>query len=83
MEDQTITLNVTDREGKLHHLLAPTDMNLSVMEVMRMHELPVKATCGGMAMCATCQVYVESEHSIKPMNDAEQDMLDEAFFIVL
>jgi ferredoxin len=82
MEENTITIHVTDREGKLHLLEAPTDMNLSVMEVMRMYELPVKATCGGMAMCATCQVYVNSEHPIKPMSDAEQDMLDEAFNVI-
>lgn len=82
MEEKNITIHVIDREGKLHSLIAPTDMNLSVMEVMRMYELPVKATCGGMAMCATCQVYVDSDHSIKPMSDAEQDMLDEAFFVI-
>lgn len=80
MED-SIQIEVIDREGEKHILTAPTDMNLNVMEVMRLHELPVKATCGGMAMCATCQVYIESDHELPEMQDAEQDMLDEAFFV--
>ncbi len=76
-----ITIFVTDREGIKHTLVAPTDMNLSLMEVMRMYELPVKATCGGMAMCATCQVYIESDHQLPEKADAEEAMLDEAFFV--
>jgi len=79
--DEMVHIKVIDRAGKVHSLEAPTDMNLSLMEVMRLHELPVKATCGGMAMCATCQVYVESDHQLPEMSDAEQDMLDEAFFV--
>lgn len=80
MENQ-ITVFVTDREGVRHSLEAPTDMSLNLMEVMRMYELPVKATCGGMAMCATCQVYVESDHELTEKSDDEEAMLDEAFFV--
>lgn len=79
--EEAIEIIVIDREGEEHKLEAPTDMNLSLMEVMRLYELPVKATCGGMAMCATCQVYIESDHDLPEMSDAEQDMLDEAFFV--
>jgi len=79
--DNQITVFVTDRDGVRHSLEAPTDMGLSLMEVMRIHELPVKATCGGMAMCATCQVYVESDHELREKTDDEEAMLDEAFFV--
>lgn len=78
---EVIAIKVTDREGVEHKLVAPTDMNLNLMEVMKMYELPVKATCGGMAMCATCQVYIEDQSNIPPISDAELDMLDEAFFV--
>jgi len=79
--DNQITVFVTDRVGVRHSLEAPTDMGLNLMEVMRMHELPVKATCGGMAMCATCQVYIESDHELAEKSDDEEAMLDEAFFV--
>lgn len=79
--EQDITITVIDREGNPHALTAPTDMNLNLMEVCKMYELPVKGECGGMAMCATCQVYVESEHALPEQGDAELDMLDQAFFV--
>jgi len=80
MENE-ISITVIDRENQSHTLTAPTDMNLNVMEVCRLYELPVKGECGGMAMCATCQVYVESDHILPAQNDAELDMLDQAFFV--
>jgi 2Fe-2S ferredoxin len=43
--------------------------------------LPVIGECGGMAMCATCQCYLESNTSLPPQNDDELDMLDQAFFV--
>ncbi len=76
-----ITVTVIDREGAEHQLLAPTDMNLSLMEVCKMYQLPVEGKCGGMAMCATCQVYVLSDHELPEQGDAELDMLDQAFFV--
>src|SRR5574343_858563 len=76
-----ITVTIIDREGVTHELLAPTDMNMNIMELCKSYELPVKGECGGMAMCATCQVYIESDHILPTQNDAELDMLDQAFFV--
>lgn len=79
--ENTITIHIIDREGTQHDLTAPTDMNMTVMEVCRSYELPVEGRCGGMAMCATCQCYLESDHELPEQSDAELDMLDEAFFV--
>ena len=79
--DNIINIKVTDREGELHHLEAPTDMNLNIMEVLKAHELPVEGTCGGMALCASCHCYVESDHELSDASDDEEDMLDQAFFV--
>lgn len=76
-----IHISITDRDGVLHNITAPTDMNLNLMEVCKLHELPVKGECGGMAMCATCQVYVESDHPLPEPSEDEIAMLDQAFFI--
>ena len=76
-----IHIVVVDREGQRHELVAPTDMNMNLMEVCKSYELPVKGTCGGMAMCASCHCYVESDHQLKEPSDDEEDMLDQAFFV--
>ena len=80
MSDE-IEIIVIDREGVEHQLEAPTDMGLNVMEVCRSHELPVEGVCGGMALCASCHVYVLSDHDISPPTEDEEDMLDQAFFV--
>lgn len=79
--DNIINITVIDREGVSHELEAPTDMSLNMMEVCKMSELPVEGTCGGMAMCASCHMYIESDHNLPEKADAEEDMLDEAFFV--
>lgn len=76
-----ITIFVTDREGHELSLTAPTDMNFNLMEICKVYELPVKGTCGGMALCSTCQVYVTSDHELPPMSADEEAMLDQAFFV--
>ncbi len=79
--NKDINIRITDRQGIEHIVSGPTDMNLNLMELCRMYELPVKGECGGMAMCATCQVYVESDHELPERSDAELDMLDQAFHV--
>jgi len=81
MHDQNILINVIDREGHTHALEAPVDMGFSLMELCKSYELPIEGTCGGMALCATCQVYVKSDHAIKEPSDDELAMLDQAFFV--
>jgi len=81
MEDDLIKISVTDREGVVHELDAPTDMAMNVMEVCKAHELPVEGTCGGMALCASCHVYINSDHELSEASDDEEDMLDQAFFV--
>lgn len=76
-----ITIKIKDREGVVHELQAPTDMAMNIMELCKAYELPVEGTCGGMAMCASCQCYVLSDHQLPEMQDAEEDMLDQAFYV--
>lgn len=81
MENNTIKVIIIDREDVRHELEAPTDMNMNIMEVCKSYELPVEGTCGGMAMCASCQCYLESDHELTDQSDDELDMLDQAFFV--
>jgi ferredoxin len=81
VSNNEITITVIDRLEQAHQLTAPTDMNLNLMELCKSYELPVKGTCGGMALCSTCQVYIESDHTLPEMTDDEANMLDQAFFV--
>lgn len=76
-----INITIIDREGVEHQLVAPTDMNMNLMEVCKSYELPVEGTCGGMAMCASCQCYVETPEHFGERNDDEEAMLSEAFHV--
>ena len=76
-----IKVTIIDREGVEHELVAPTDMNMNIMEVCKSYDLPVLGECGGMAMCATCQCYLESDHELDAQSDDELDMLDQAFYV--
>lgn len=72
-----IHFTVEDRNGNRQELDIPDDMNLSLMEALKASEYDILATCGGMALCATCHVQVlEGMQNLQPMNDAELDMLD-------
>ena len=76
-----IKITVIDREGVLHPLNAPTDIPINLMEVCKAFDLPIEGTCGGMAMCASCQCYVLSDHELAEKSPDEEAMLSEAFHV--
>jgi 2Fe-2S ferredoxin len=81
---QDVTLFITDRNGVKHEVLAPTDMNMNVMELIRSYELAEEGTvgiCGGMAMCASCQCYVLNDVLKTERNDDEEAMLADAYHV--
>ncbi|OMP32623.1 MULTISPECIES: 2Fe-2S iron-sulfur cluster-binding protein [Mangrovimonas] len=81
---QDINITIIDREGVSHEIEAPTDMAMNLMEVVRSYELAPEGTigvCGGMAMCASCQCYVLSDNELPEMQDEEEAMLAEAFYV--
>jgi ferredoxin len=79
--DNMINITLLDRDGVKHELEGPTDMNMNLMELCKAYELPVKGTCGGMALCSTCHVYVLSDHDLPEMSEDEENILDQAFFV--
>jgi len=77
-----INIIIKDRAGNIHKVLAPTDMAMNLMEIIRSYELAPEGTigvCGGLAMCASCQCYINSDHSLPERGDEEEAMLSEAF----
>jgi ferredoxin len=76
MED-LIKIAVFDRYGEKFEFDVPDDIGISLMELCKANDLPIMATCGGMALCATCHVLVESDNLLKEMGEDEELMLDQ------
>jgi len=73
-----IVFDVVNRDGQTQSVEVPEGINLSLMEVLKASEYPVLATCGGMALCATCQVeVVKGIEKLRSPSDSELDMLDQ------
>ncbi len=75
MQD-TITIYVQQDHGERIGLEAPTDMGLSVMELLKANEFDIQALCGGMAICATCHVEVLQSAPLPEPSDDEAYMLE-------
>ena len=81
---QDVLIKITDRDGVLHEVQAPTDMNMNIMELVRAYELAPEGTigiCGGMAMCASCQCYIVNDVALPEMSDDEEAMLADAYHV--
>ena len=72
-------IKVKDRDGNVHDLEA--QKGSTIMEIIRDAGLDIEAACGGCCACATCHVHVDPEwiDIIKPIDDDEESMLDQAF----
>ncbi|MFP4089233.1 MAG: 2Fe-2S iron-sulfur cluster-binding protein [Cyclobacteriaceae bacterium] len=71
-----IKVYVEEADGSFRTVEAPTDMNLSLMELLKASDYPIAATCGGMALCATCHVEVLEGDDFMEATDPELDIFD-------
>ncbi len=72
-----ITIHVQNPDNSLTPLVAPTDMGLSLMEFLKGNEYDILATCGGLALCATCHVeVVKGFGNLNEISNDEYGMLD-------
>jgi len=73
-----IVFDVVDKSGNVQAVEVPEGINLNLMEVLKASDYPILATCGGMALCATCQVDVaQGIEKLPAPTDIELDMLDQ------
>ena len=72
-----ITINIQNPDNTIRSLQAPTDMGLSLMEFLKGNEYDILATCGGLALCATCHVeVVKGYENLNEISNDEYAMLD-------
>jgi 2Fe-2S ferredoxin len=71
-------LVVIDRDGNQREL-EWTVGHTSMMELLRENDLPILASCGGTASCATCHVYLEPAivAQLGERSDDERELLEE------
>lgn len=53
-----IHIKVEDNKGEVQNLEIPEGINLNLMETLKAYEYPIRATCGGMALCSDCHCEV-------------------------
>ncbi len=77
MHFKMIKITIEDRNGDQQAVEIPEEISLSLMEVLKASDYSILATCGGIALCATCHVQVLKGLEDLPIagND-EMDMLD-------
>jgi len=72
-----IHFEVKDRDGTQQSVEIPEGIGLNLMEVLKASDYSILATCGGMALCATCHVeLLQGGEELPPVSDAELDILD-------
>ncbi|MGG7663914.1 2Fe-2S iron-sulfur cluster-binding protein [Dyadobacter sp. BHUBP1] len=72
-----INIFIENDLGERQALEVPTDMGFNLMEILKAYEYDIQATCGGMALCATCHIEVlEGKEKLPESNDQELDTLD-------
>ncbi len=72
-----ITISVENQTGNEDIVDISKYFDSNLMEALRGLEYPILATCGGMALCATCHVEIlKGADQISPPEDMELDTID-------
>jgi len=72
-----IKIIVEDRGGDVQELEIPEGINLNLMETLKAFEYDMRATCGGMALCADCHCkVVDGGDNLPGPEEAELITLD-------
>ncbi|ALD20193.1 2Fe-2S iron-sulfur cluster-binding protein [Hymenobacter sp. DG25A] len=71
-----VRVYVEEEPGHRREIVGPTDMGLSLMELLKADGYDIQATCGGMALCGTCHVEVLAGPELPEPSDDELAMLE-------
>jgi len=71
-----ITINIVDIDDEKYIIKTPIDLNLNLMDVLKNEGFHM-GNCGGMALCASCHCYIQSDVVLNDKTDEEEDMLDQ------
>lgn len=75
--DNEVKIEIENKAGESKTITIPNNIGLNLMEVLKASEFDIEATCGGMALCATCHVRImEGLNSDTILKEEEINMLD-------
>lgn len=74
---EEVTISVEKDDHTLSDIIAPTNMGLSLLEILKAYDFPVPGICKGTAFCATCHVYITKGIEGLPVpSEIEQKILN-------
>ncbi|QNH63086.1 2Fe-2S iron-sulfur cluster-binding protein [Hymenobacter sediminicola] len=73
---EDVRVYVEETLGQRREIVGPTDMGLTLMELLKANEYDIQATCGGMALCGTCHIEVLAGPALDEPSDDELAMLE-------
>tara|TARA_B100000530_G_scaffold61428_1_gene35784 strand:- start:790 stop:1104 length:315 start_codon:yes stop_codon:yes gene_type:complete len=71
-----ISINIIDLEGQKHTIHASIDLDVNLMELVRDAGFQI-GNCGGMALCASCHCFIDTDNGLNHKTLEEEDMLDQ------
>lgn len=76
-DSEQIKMTVKDRQGNVGSIEIAPDAAFNLMEVLKTFNYKMRATCGGMGLCADCHCrVVEGYDSLPSLTDQEIETLD-------
>lgn len=73
----TLPVTVTDRTGVVRNIQVVRNAKYNLMEILKTFGFKMRATCGGMGLCADCHCrVVEGRENLPAPTDQELETLD-------
>jgi len=77
MNSENIILKIKDRKGEIKSLPISPDAEYNLMEILKTFDYKMRATCGGMGLCADCHCrIVEGMDQLPEPTFQEMETLD-------
>ena len=71
---ESIKIYIEKEPGIETEMEIPLGVSMSLMEVLKGEGYPIEATCGGMALCATCRVEVLNPKDTRILEPQDEEM---------
>lgn len=76
-DSEAVLLRIKDRSGGVRDIGIPADAEYNLMEVLKTFDYKMRATCGGMGLCADCHCrIIEGMESLPEPTFQELETLD-------